>query len=73
MKHLNSFSRRVFSSSILDSGYPIMTHLDICDPNAQNFIFNRPRLEREGDWGVFHELGHNLQRDWWSKLSKFVD
>lgn len=54
---------------ISDCGYPIVTHLDICDPKSKAFIFNIETLEKEGSWGLFHELGHNRQRSWWSKFS----
>jgi len=51
----------------LDAGYPIVTHMDVSDPNSKNFIFNIDTLEKEGSWGLFHELGHNRQRSSWSK------
>jgi hypothetical protein len=51
----------------LDAGYPIVTHMDVSDPKANNFLFNTTTLEKEGNWGLFHELGHNRQRHFWSK------
>ena len=47
------------SAGAMHSGYPIMTHLD----SAADMV----SLERmqKGQWGLFHELGHNHQnRDW---------
>jgi hypothetical protein len=50
----------------MHSGYPIVTSLDVSDPKNDNFIFNLPSLQKNGQWGVFHEIGHNMQRDWWT-------
>lgn len=50
-----------------DSGYPIVTHLDAFDPQAEGFLLNSRELEKKGAWGLFHEIGHNMHRDWWSK------
>ncbi|CAF4569935.1 unnamed protein product [Rotaria sp. Silwood2] len=54
------------SVGYMHSGYPIMTHLDVCDPKSNEFILNGPHLKKNGCWGLFHELGHNMQRDWWT-------
>ena len=44
----------------MHAGYPIMTHLDA----APRFV-DLARLSTQGDWGMFHEMGHNHQhRDW---------
>jgi hypothetical protein len=44
----------------MHAGYPIMTHLDA----AKRFV-DLERLSTKGDWGMFHEMGHNHQhRDW---------
>lgn len=44
----------------MHSGYPIMTHMDV----AEQFM-DLGRLKREGNWGIYHEIGHNHQwRDW---------
>lgn len=40
--------------------------MDVSDHTAEHFIFNSEHLEKKGAWGLFHEIGHNLQRDWWS-------
>jgi hypothetical protein len=45
----------------MHSGYPIMAHLDLADR-----ILDVQKMFTEGDWGLFHELGHNMQRDWWT-------
>jgi hypothetical protein len=45
--------------------------LDVSDPKSNDFIFNSEELEKKGAWGLFHELGHNMQQGWWSKYSIF--
>lgn len=53
----------------MHAGYPIMTWLDKVTPPAEGGpppLLDLARLEREGDWGYFHELGHNLQRPAWT-------
>jgi hypothetical protein len=51
---------RQISAGYMHSGYPIMTFLDV----APRFV-NLNRLRTKGDWGMFHEMGHNhQQRDW---------
>lgn len=50
-----------------DSGYPIVTHMDVSEPKSKDFLFNSEQLETKGAWGLFHELGHNMQQGWWSK------
>ncbi len=50
---------RQISAGYMHSGYPIMAHLD-----QQRHIVDRANLVA-GNWGFFHELGHNHQhRDW---------
>ncbi|KAJ9449929.1 putative lipoprotein AcfD-like protein [Diplonema papillatum] len=49
------------SVGYMHSGYPIMAHLDFAD-----IALDPVKLKREGSWGMFHELGHNMQRDWWT-------
>lgn len=47
------------SAGYMHAGYPIMTHAD------QFGILGRRDKILEGQWGLFHELGHNHQnRDW---------
>jgi hypothetical protein len=45
----------------MHAGYPIMTHLDA----TERFV-DFGRLSTKGDWGMFHELGHNHQRREWT-------
>lgn len=48
------------SAGYMHAGYPIMTHLDA----APRFV-DLPVLSTRGDWGMFHEMGHNHQHaDW---------
>ncbi|MHC4958368.1 MAG: M60 family metallopeptidase [Planctomycetota bacterium] len=48
------------SAGYMHAGYPIMTHLDA----APRFV-DLGKLSTQGDWGMFHEMGHNHQhRDW---------
>jgi len=48
------------SNGYMHAGYPIMTHLDA----APRFV-DLATLSTKGDWGMFHEMGHNHQhRDW---------
>ncbi len=49
------------SAGYMHSGYPIMTHLDA----APRFV-DLATLERDGDWGMFHEMGHNHQQGDWT-------
>jgi hypothetical protein len=48
------------SVGYMHSGYPIMTHLD------QKQILVDERALQEGQWGLFHELGHNHQEEDWT-------
>ncbi len=51
---------REISAGYMHSGYPVMAHLD----SAAGFV-DLAALARSGDWGLFHELGHNHQwADW---------
>ena len=45
----------------MHSGYPIMTHLD-----AAERMVNVELLSTKGDWGLFHEMGHNHQSPDWT-------
>lgn len=50
---------RQISAGYMHSGYPIMAHLD-----QSGKVADMESL-RSGNWGLFHELGHNHQnRDW---------
>ena len=48
------------SAGYMHSGYPIMTHLDAAAP-----MTSAAELKR-GQWGLFHELGHNHQEGEWT-------
>jgi hypothetical protein len=49
------------SAGWMHSGYPFMCHLR----PSQDHMLDLQRLSTKGDWGFFHELGHNHQRrDW---------
>ncbi|CAL4139916.1 unnamed protein product [Meganyctiphanes norvegica] len=54
------------SAGYMHSGYPIVTHLDVADPDSEKFLFNMNTLRENGMWGMFHELGHNMQRPMWT-------
>lgn len=49
------------SAGYMHSGCPIMTHLD-----AAPRMVDVARLEKDGDWGLFHEMGHNHQAPEWT-------
>ncbi len=48
------------SAGYMHSGYPIMTHLDAAEAMA-----SREKM-LAGQWGLFHELGHNHQEGDWT-------
>jgi len=49
------------SDGFMHSGYPFMCQLKA----SGRHMIDLARLSKEGDWGFFHELGHNHQRrDW---------
>ena len=49
-------------SGWLHDGYPMMYHSYARNPEE---LVQRAVLEKKGEWGVLHELGHNFQnRDW---------
>ena len=58
------------SVGFMHSGYPIMTHfegvLDTSEAHPIPRILDAARLKKEGSWGLFHELGHNMQRESWT-------
>jgi hypothetical protein len=53
---------RQISAGYMHSGYPIMTPID----ESMVVALDEARLRREGAWGHFHELGHNLQQPEWT-------
>ena len=54
----------------MHAGYPIVTHLDVCDPKHtgihDDWVLSNESLLRKGSWGLFHEIGHNMQRASWT-------
>ncbi|VDI65313.1 Hypothetical predicted protein [Mytilus galloprovincialis] len=61
------------STGYMHSGYPIVTNLDVADPNKINddcFLLSRDHIlnvhNGKGSWGMFHELGHNFQDYAWT-------
>ena len=53
----------------MHSGYPIMTYLDVVTIKKGELVpfqLNVQSLKSGGSWGLFHEVGHNLQRGWWT-------
>lgn len=50
------------SAGFMHSGYPFMCQLKA----SGRHIVDLARLKAEGDWGFFHELGHNHQRHDWT-------
>ncbi len=53
---------RQISAGFMHSGYPFMCILSA----SQKEIIDLPKLTAEGNWGFFHELGHNHQRHEWT-------
>jgi len=49
------------SAGYMHSGYPIMTHLD-----AAPRMVDYGRLSTVGEWGLYHEVGHNHQDPMWT-------
>jgi len=49
------------SAGYMHSGYPLMCHLD----QAAHLV-DAVHLTTEGNWGFFHEVGHNHQSDLWT-------
>ena len=45
---------RDISAGWMHSAYPVMAHLQ-----TEHDLINLPVLQAKGDWGYFHELGHN--------------
>ena len=54
----------------MHSGYPIVTHLDVANPSFESItdagLLNCKGLYAKGSWGMFHELGHNMQDPMWT-------
>lgn len=56
------------SAGYMHSGYPIMTWLDVVEPQRGKLckLLNVGGLRKWGNWGYFHELGHNRQKGDWT-------
>lgn len=54
---------RQISAGYMHAGYPIMTHLDAA---ARMLDIELLQRARGGEWGVWHELGHNHQHPDWT-------
>ncbi|ESO02573.1 hypothetical protein HELRODRAFT_66031 [Helobdella robusta] len=56
------------SNGAMHAGYPIVTHLDVSNPRSDRFLLNESGLRRDTwkFWGIFHELGHNMQLSEWT-------
>jgi len=50
----------------MHSGYPIVTALDVGNATSQTFFLNNTLMLKDGSWGAFHEIGHNMQRRVWT-------
>ncbi|RYD64369.1 MAG: hypothetical protein EOP83_09935, partial [Verrucomicrobiaceae bacterium] len=50
-----SFDRQI-SAGFMHSGYPIMAHV----PEVPE-VLDLKKLQTEGSWGMYHEIGHNHQ------------
>ncbi|WP_394794722.1 M60 family metallopeptidase [Armatimonas sp.] len=53
------------SAGYMHSGYPIMTYTDEISRRFVDLSVLRGR-SGEPNWGFYHELGHNHQREWWT-------
>ncbi|MEX0742171.1 MAG: M60 family metallopeptidase, partial [Phycisphaeraceae bacterium] len=45
----------------MHAGYPIMTHMDV-----QRAFVDLQTLKNDGNWGFYHEIGHNHQSPEWT-------
>ncbi|MFV0445279.1 MAG: M60 family metallopeptidase [Planctomycetaceae bacterium] len=55
------------SAGYMHSGYPIMAPLNLAEE-----VTDLATLQKKGNWGVYHEIGHNhQQQDWtWDGLTE---
>ena len=54
------------SVGYMHAGYPIVTELDIADSSSDEFHMNPAYVREKGSWGLYHELGHNMQDSAWT-------
>ena len=52
------------SAGWMHSGYPVMTHG--AERTEHSYAVDLETLKSEGNWGYFHEFGHNAQRPEWT-------
>ena len=52
------------SAGWMHSGYPVMTHG--AELTNHSYSVDLETLKSEGNWGYFHEFGHNAQRPEWT-------
>ncbi|MBR4833192.1 MAG: M60 family metallopeptidase [Thermoguttaceae bacterium] len=52
---------RQISAGYMHSGYPVMTWMDV-----QNDLADAKKLKEQGNWGFYHEFGHNHQSGHWT-------
>lgn len=59
----------LISAGYMHAGYPIMMHLDVAEPREDGrpaVLLDLEELQSKGNWGCFHELGHNRQKPTWT-------
>lgn len=60
----------LISAGYMHAGYPIMMHLDVADTRDDGkrpaVLLDLEELQSKGNWGCFHELGHNRQKPTWT-------
>ncbi|KAF7457326.1 Peptidase family M60 domain containing protein [Cryptosporidium felis] len=55
------------SDGYMHSGYPIMVHLDMVEDYLyKGGLLDLKTIKNEGNWGIYHELGHNRQSNYWT-------
>jgi len=59
---------REISAGWMHSGYPIMAHLP-----SEHDLLKLPALQTKGDWGFFHELGHNHEAEAYTFGGDYVE
>ena len=57
------------SVGYMHSGYPIVTHLDCCDGDYNDCIYDIEKLKSNGCWGLFHGL-YDLKKK--KAFNKFI-
>lgn len=57
---------RQISAGYMHSGYPIMTWMDVSPAFVDFHLLTTNGDGKGGDWGFFHEMGHNHQMGDWT-------